>query len=54
MLFTDTDSLCYSIKTDDIYSDMRATADDRDQFDFSDYPLIMPTTPSSTRRSSAG
>ena len=35
LLFTDTDSLCYEIKTDDIYEDMHA---DRQLFDFSDYP----------------
>ena len=35
LLFTDTDSLCYHIKTEDIYSDFFA---DRELFDNSDYP----------------
>lgn len=35
LLFTDTDSLAYSIKTDDIYADLHLHSD---QFDFSDYP----------------
>ena len=33
-LFGDTDSLCYAIKTDDIYEDLYK---DRDLFDYSDY-----------------
>ena len=39
LLFTDTDSLCYEVKTDDIYRDM---AGDRDLFDFSGYPIEHP------------
>ena len=35
LLFTDTDSLCYEFKTDDIYEDMK---DDKQLYDFSDYP----------------
>ena len=35
LLFTDTDSLCLEVKTQDIYEDM---ASDVDLFDFSDYP----------------
>ncbi len=35
LLFTDTDSLTYHVKTDDIYKDM---AENSDLFDFSDYP----------------
>ena len=35
LLFTDTDSLCYHIETEDIYSDFFA---DRELFDNSDYP----------------
>ena len=35
LLFTDTDSLCYHIRTEDIYSDFFA---DRELFDNSDYP----------------
>ncbi|XP_071085832.1 uncharacterized protein [Haliotis cracherodii] len=34
LLFTDTDSLCYSIQTDDVYADM---LEDRDLFDTSEY-----------------
>ena len=34
LLFTDTDSLCYEVQTDDIYADM---AEDADRFDFSNY-----------------
>jgi hypothetical protein len=39
LLFTDTDSLCYHIKTDDIYEDMK---NDSDLFDTSDYPKNHP------------
>src|SRR6266516_3049321 len=35
LLFTDTDSLCYEIQTDDIYEDMLKH---KDKFDFSEYP----------------
>ena len=35
ILFTDTDSLCYYINTEDIYNDW---IDDKDLFDFSEYP----------------
>lgn len=35
LLFTDTDSLVYRIRTDDLYADMR---EDQDKFDFSGYP----------------
>ncbi|HRP37908.1 MAG TPA: hypothetical protein PLS50_08945, partial [Candidatus Dojkabacteria bacterium] len=35
LLFTDTDSLCYEIKTDDIYKDMATM---KHLFDFSEYP----------------
>ena len=35
LLFTDTDSLCYDILTEDIYKDMK---EDEDLFDTSDYP----------------
>ena len=36
LVFTDTDSLCYEVKTNDIYEDMRQDA--RTKYDFSDYP----------------
>jgi len=35
LLFTDTDSLCYNIKTIDIYQDMKKC---EEEYDFSDYP----------------
>ena len=35
LLFTDTDSLCYHIKTEDVYQDM---FERKEEFDFSDYP----------------
>ena len=35
LLFTDTDSLVYEIKTNDVYEDLYG---DKDSFDFSDYP----------------
>ena len=35
LLFTDTDSLCYELKTDDIYKDIW---DNKELFDLSDYP----------------
>ena len=35
MLFTDTDSLVYEIKTDDAYEDFY---ENKNLFDFSDYP----------------
>jgi hypothetical protein len=35
LLFTDTDSLCYEIQTDDFYSDIK---DQSDLYDFSEYP----------------
>lgn len=35
LLFTDTDSLCISVNTDDVYSDMKEM---QDEFDCSDYP----------------
>ena len=36
LLFTDTDSLAYEIKTEDVYEDFY---EDQNLFDFSDYPL---------------
>jgi len=36
LLFTDTDSLCYHIATDDLYLDMKK---DSDEYDTSDYPV---------------
>ena len=39
LLFTDTDSLCYHVETDDIYKDMAGMSD---KFDFSSYPVDHP------------
>ena len=39
LLFTDTDSLCYEIKTEDVYKDMMH---DKDLYDFSDYTTDHP------------
>jgi hypothetical protein len=39
LLFTDTDSLCYYIETEDLYRDLEA---DKDRFDFSEYPTDHP------------
>ena len=39
LLFTDTDSLCYAVETDDIYNDMR---NDSAAFDTSNYPPSHP------------
>ena len=39
LLFTDTDSLCYKIKTEDIYEDMRGAGY---LYDFSNYPADHP------------
>ena len=36
LLLTDTDSLVYEIKTEDVYEDF---SQDKNLFDFSDYPL---------------
>ena len=41
LLFTDTDSLLYEIKTEDFYLDI--CPDVRDKFDTSDYPIIHPS-----------
>ena len=35
LLFTDTDSLCYEIETEDVYEDMKSNAQ---HYDFSEYP----------------
>jgi len=39
LCFTDTDSLTYHIKTEDLYKDMQA---EQDKYDFSDYPSTSP------------
>lgn len=39
LLFTDTDSLVYDIQSDDLYAELY---EDREEFDFSDYPTISP------------
>ena len=41
LLFTDTDSLMYEIKTEDFYKDIRG--DVKDRFDTSDYPPNHPS-----------
>ncbi len=40
LLFTDTDSLCYQIETEDVYADMVARSE---HFDFSNYPRDHPS-----------
>ena len=39
LLFTDTDSLCYHIRTDDFYKEMK---DNEEHYDLSDYPEDSP------------
>jgi len=39
LLFTDTDSLCYDIQTDDVYADMSLNLS---KYDTSDYPVGHP------------
>lgn len=39
LLFTDTDSLCYQIKTKDLYTEL---IKHKEHFDFSDYPITSP------------
>ena len=41
LLFTDTDSLAYEIKTKDFYNDINPDVEER--FDTSDYPTIHPS-----------
>jgi hypothetical protein len=47
LLFTDTDSLCYEIKCDDVYKDMFAM---KEHFDFSDYPKDSPFYDTSNKK----
>jgi hypothetical protein len=47
LMFTDTDSLCYEIETEDIYEDMGKMGD---QFDFSDYPKDHPLYSSKNKK----
>lgn len=47
LLFTDTDSLCYHIKTDDIYEDMKQQSD---LYDFSDYDKAHPCYSASNKK----
>ncbi|CAB4003653.1 Gastrula zinc finger [Paramuricea clavata] len=42
LLFTDTDSLMYEIKTDDVYEDFRRIGKEKDCWDNSDYPKDSP------------
>ena len=46
LLFTDTDSLAYAVKTDDIYRDMAAD----NKYDFSEYPLNHPLYNASNKK----
>ncbi|HRP37928.1 MAG TPA: hypothetical protein PLS50_09045, partial [Candidatus Dojkabacteria bacterium] len=39
LLFTDTDSLCYEITTEDVYQDMKQN---QNSYDFSEYPQTHP------------
>ena len=48
LLFTDTDSLAYAVKTDDIYEAM--SGDASEQYDFSEYPLDHPLYDDSNRK----
>jgi len=47
LLFTDTDSLCYNVKTDDIYADFQV---DLDRFDTSEYPTSHPLYSSANKK----
>jgi hypothetical protein len=42
LLFTDTDSLMYQIKTDDVYRDFKRIGEEKDCWDNSDYPKDSP------------
>jgi hypothetical protein len=42
LLFTDTDSLMYEIKTDDVYRDFKRIGEEKDCWDNSDYPKDSP------------
>jgi hypothetical protein len=42
LLFTDTDSLMYKIKTDDVYRDFKRIGEEKDCWDNSDYPKDSP------------
>ena len=46
-MFTDTDSLCYEISTDDLYADMKV---DSHRFDFSGYPKTHPLFDSTNKK----
>ena len=48
LLFTDTDSLAYAVKTDSIYEDM--VEDAASKYDFSEYPFDHPIYDSSNRK----
>ena len=48
LLFTDTDSLAYAVKTDSIYEHM--VEDAASKYDFSEYPLNHPLYDSSNRK----
>ncbi|CAB4033828.1 Hypothetical predicted protein, partial [Paramuricea clavata] len=42
LLFTDTDSLMYEIKSNDVYEDFRRIGEEQDCWDNSDYPKDSP------------
>ena len=48
LLYTDTDSLAYAIRTDDVYKDMKNDATEK--YDFSEYPINHPLYSTTNRK----